>query len=265
MTDNLYSNSEYNAEPDLDLDAKIQLLAGKLSAANRIVFLTGAGVSTDSGIPDFRSSTGIYQMTSEDLFRIDRFLANTEWFYSIFGNFYAGIADAKPNTGHLAIAELEKRCGKLIDVVTQNIDALHSSAGSTSVAEVHGTLRTASCLKCAKQYSQDYFEPDMRSGRVPRCSCGGALKPDVTFFGEMLPEHAFVQARSAMKEAELLVVVGTSLQVTPAALLPRECPADTPFVIINKTPTYLDSEAALVFYESIGDVLPQAVSLVKSA
>ncbi len=264
MSKEFYSGSEFEASSGLDLDAQIELLAEKFSSARRIAFLTGAGISTDSGIPDFRSSTGIYQTTSEELFSIDYFLANPEDFYRVFADFYRGIVDAKPNSGHLAIAELERCCGKAVDVVTQNIDALHSVAGSTNVAEIHGTIRTASCLSCEKKYAQDYFDSDMRSGRVPHCACGGVLKPDVTFFGEQLPEQAFVQARRAMWDARLLVVAGTSLQVYPAAGLPRECDAGAPFVVINKTPTPLDSQASLVFHAPIGEVLPKAVSLISS-
>lgn len=265
MSREFYSSSEFETSSDLDLDARIELLAEKMSSARRIAFLTGAGISTDSGIPDFRSSTGIYQTTSEKLFSIEYFLANPEDFYRVFADFYRGIVEAKPNSGHLAIAELERRCGKAVDVVTQNIDALHCVAGSTNVSEIHGTIRTASCLSCEKMYSRDFFDLDMRSGRVPRCVCGGVLKPDVTFFGEQLPERAFIQARRAMWDARLLVVVGTSLQVYPAAGLPRECDAGAPFVVINNTPTPLDSQSALVFHAPIGDVLPKAVSLVPSA
>ncbi len=253
-----------DAVPDFDLDRGVELLAEKISSARRIAFLTGAGISTDSGIPDFRSSSGVYQTTSEEIFSINFFLENPEKFYSFFADFYAGISDAKPNSGHLAIAELERRCGKTVDVVTQNIDALHSAAGSTNVAEIHGTLRFASCLICQKIYSRDFFDSDMRSGRVPHCECGGILKPNVTFFGEELPASAFIQARRAMWDARLLIVVGTSLQVYPAAGLPRECDAGAPFVIINKTPTPLDAQASIVFHAPIDDVLPKTVSLVQS-
>ncbi len=249
---------------DLDLDARIDVLAEKLANAKQIACLTGAGVSTKSGIPDFRSTTGIYSTTSENFFSIDYFHANYEDFYRGFAPFYRVVSDAKPNSGHLAIAELETRLGKPVDVVTQNIDGLHSAAGSTQVAEIHGTLRTASCVVCGKQYPREYFDADMRSGAVPRCACGGALKPDVTFFGELLPERAFAAAQRAMWNAKILVVVGTSLQVYPAAGLPRECDAGAPFVVINKTPTQLDSQASLVFHEAIGDVLPKAVARISN-
>ena len=157
-------------------------LAGLLNSANRIAFLTGAGVSTDSGIPDFRSSTGVYQTTSAEIFAIDSFFEDPERFYSFFAPFYRDTIAARPNSGHLAIAALEKLCNKNVEVVTQNIDALHSAAGSSVVWEIHGTLRFASCMRCGKRYERDVFQDDMLAGRAPKCACGGVLKPDVVFF-----------------------------------------------------------------------------------
>ena len=248
-----------------DFDEGIKEFAKLLTSASRVAFLTGAGVSTDSGIPDFRSSTGIYRTTSEELFSIDFFRANPEEFYRVFREFYAAISDAKPNAGHAAIAELERRCGKRVSVVTQNIDGLHSAAGSSNVAEIHGTLNTATCLLCERRYERDAFDAAARAGDVPRCECGGVLKPDVVFFGEELPEREVIKARRAMWEAQLLVVAGTSLQVYPAAGLPRECDAGALFVVVNFTPTPLDSQARLVFRSSISDALTRAVALVPSA
>jgi len=253
----------YDEASELERDAQIQLLADMLTKAPKIAFLTGAGSSTSSGIPDFRSSSGVYQTTSEEFFSIDFFCENPEKFYANFASFYRVIAKAKPNAGHLAVAELERRCGKRVDVVTQNIDGLHRAAGSTRVWEIHGTLRTASCLKCEKQYADDYFREDVAAGRVPRCQCGGILKPDVVFYGENLPERAYIEAERAMWETRSLIVLGTSLQVYPAAGLPRECDAGTPFVVINKTPTQLDSQASLVFYAPIDKILPEAVARVQ--
>ncbi|MGI6400610.1 MAG: NAD-dependent protein deacylase [Thermoguttaceae bacterium] len=243
-------------------DAKIAELAKILTNAPKIAFLTGAGISTESGVPDFRSSKGVYSMTSEEVFSITYFLDDPERFYSFFADFYREMTDAKPNAGHLAIAELETRCGKDVEVVTQNIDGLHSAAGSTKVREIHGTLRFASCLECAKRYPESSFRDDVRAGKFPRCTCGGALKPDVVFFGEPLPTTEFNAALRAMREAEALVVAGTSLQVYPAAGLPRACDAAIPFVVINQTATPLDSQSALVFHDPIGEILPKAVAMV---
>ncbi len=244
---------------ELDFDAKIQRFAELLTASPKIAALTGAGISTESGIPDFRSSTGIYQTTSEAVFSIDFFNENPGEFYRIFGPFYAQTVAAAPNAGHVALADLE-RLGKRVEIVTQNIDALHSAAGSSSVWEIHGTLRTSSCVACERSFEPSVFGAVVAAGQIPRCpECGGVLKPDVTFFGEALPERALAGAQRAMWETRLLLVLGTSLQVYPAAGLPRECDADVPFVVVNRTPTPLDRFATLVFRESLGDVLPKAV------
>ena len=245
----------------LDFDAKIQRFAELLADASKIAALTGAGISTESGIPDFRSSTGIYRTTSEAVFSIDFFNENPGEFYRIFGPFYAQTVAATPNAGHVALADLE-RLGKRVEIVTQNIDALHSAAGSTFGWEIHGTLRTSSCVACERTFEPSVFGATVAAGAIPRCpECGGVLKPDVVFYGEALPERPLRRAQLAMWETRLLLVLGTSLQVYPAAGLPRECDSDVPFVVVNKTPTPLDRFATLVFRESIGDVLPKAVEL----
>lgn len=244
---------------ELDFDAKIQRFAELLAASPKIAALTGAGISTESGIPDFRSSTGIYQTTPETVFSIDFFNENPDEFYRIFGPFYAQTVASAPNAGHVALADLE-RLGKRVEIVTQNIDALHSAAGSSSVWEIHGTLRTSSCVACERTFEPSVFGATVAAGQIPRCpECGGVLKPDITFYGEALPERALRSAQRAMWETRLLLVLGTSLQVYPAAGLPRECDADVPFVVVNRTPTPLDRFATLVFRESLGDVLPKAV------
>lgn len=247
---------------ELDFDAKIQRFAELLAASPKIAALTGAGISTESGIPDFRSSSGIYQTTPETVFSIDFFNENPGEFYRIFGPFYAQTVAAAPNAGHVALADLE-RLGKQVEIVTQNIDALHSAAGSSSVWQIHGTLRTSSCVACERTFEPSVFGATVATGQIPRCpECGGVLKPDITFYGEALPERALRRAQRAMWETRLLLVLGTSLQVYPAAGLPRECDSDVPFVVVNRTPTPLDRFAKLVFRESIGDVLPKAVERV---
>lgn len=249
-----------------DFEEKIDAFAALLTAAPRIAFLTGAGISTESGIPDFRSSTGIYRTTSAEMFDVENFRRDPDGFYRFFAPFYRETTAAKPNAGHLAISDLANRCGKTISVVTQNIDGLHSAAGSANVAEIHGTLRTATCLNCEKRFEQTFYDATVANGSVPKCAfCGGVLKLDVVFFGEPLPERELAAARRAMWEARLLVVLGTSLQVFPAAGLPRDCDSDVPFVVVNKTPTPLDRTSRLVFYDSIGNVLPKAVERVPSA
>lgn len=235
-------------------------LAVRFREATRLVFLTGAGISTESGIPDFRSTTGLYKTTSEELFSIDSFLADPSRFYSAFATFYSYVLDSPANLGHQAISALERECHKSVEVVTQNIDMLHTVAGSSTVWEIHGSLRRATCMRCGKSYDQDDFKCDMLSGRAPTCSCGGVLKPDVVFYGEGLPEREYAGAQRAMWNAEALFIVGTSLAVYPAAGLPRECPADAPFVVLNLTPTPLDVQATLVYREVLCNTLPFGVA-----
>lgn len=244
-------------------DEKIQKLAGYLAAAERITVLSGAGMSTESGIPDFRSSTGIYQtMTSEEIFDIEFFREHPEEFYAVIAPIYRKIQDTEPNAGHRGLAELETRLQKQVMIVTQNIDSLHERAGSTAVHEIHGTFRTLTCLSCGKSDESANFRDALESGKVLRCDCGGVMKPDITFYGESLPPAPFAAAQRAMWEAQLLLILGTSLAVYPAAALPRECDSGIPFVVINKTPTPLDRQSNLVFHDSIGEILSKAVALI---
>ena len=150
---------------EIDFDAKIQRFAELLAASPKIAALTGAGISTESGLPDFRSSTGIYQTTSEALFSIDFFNENPGEFYRIFGPFYAQTVAATPNAGHVALADLERKLGKRVEIVTQNIDALHSASGSTFVWEIHGTLRTSSCVACERSFERLFSTRTSRRGK----------------------------------------------------------------------------------------------------
>ena len=150
--------------------------------------------------------------------------------------------------------------------MTQNIDELHSRAGSTRVSEIHGTLGAARCLRCDQVYESASFRESAASGTTPRCeACGGVLKPEIVFYGEELPLQALNAAYRSMWEARLLVVAGTSLQVYPAAGLPRECDAGVPFVVVNKTPTPLDSQATLVFRGSCGEIFSGALEYLPEA
>ena len=236
---------------------KIERFAEYLKEADRIAVLTGAGISTESGIPDFRSAGGLYRtMTSEEIFDIGLFQKHPESFYSAIAPVWRKILNAEPNAGHRALAELEKKHRKRVMVVTQNIDGLHTKAGSGEVAEIHGSFRTLTCLECEKNVCSNGFTGDLEAGRVLRCpSCGGLLKPDITFYGEPLPPAPFAAAERAMWEARLLLVLGTSLVVHPAASLPRECDSGIPYVIVNKTETWFDGRCDLVFHESIGEVM----------
>ena len=246
------------------MSAKIEQFAEFLKKAERIAVLTGAGISTESGIPDFRSSTGLYStMSSAEIFDIEFFRRHPEKFYRAIAPVYRQMLDAKPNAGHLALAELEKKHQKRVMIVTQNIDSLHTKAGSSEVAEIHGTFRTLSCLDCETRFQATDFHPQLDAGEVLRCpDCRGLLKPDITFYGEELPPAPFAAAQRAMWEARLLLVLGTSLVVYPAASLPRECDSGIPYVIVNKTETWLDGRSDLVFHESIGEVMSAALKLL---
>ncbi|MDD3588625.1 MAG: NAD-dependent deacylase [Thermoguttaceae bacterium] len=242
------------------VDLRVNKLVEYLDQATRIVFLTGAGMSTDSGIPDFRSPEGIYNTTtSEDVFAIATFRRDPSQFYRVISPLYRQILNAVPNSGHVAIAHLEKATSKEIVVVTQNIDTLHSKAGSSVVHEIHGTLRTLTCQDCQSTFESETFSQQLQAGVVPRCLCGGVLKPDITFFGEDLPLAALYAAEGAMFNARLLIVLGTSMTVYPAAGLPRDCPGGVPFVMINQSPTFFDHQCDLIFRESISAILPEAV------
>ena len=246
-----------------DLNDKLKRFAELLSNAKNIACLTGAGMSTESGIPDYRSSSGLYNtMTSEEVFDIYAFRREPERFYKVIGPLYSAIVEAKPNSGHLALHRLEEEFGKNVAVATQNIDGLHQEAGSRNVYEVHGTMSTLTCPKCGRTAMASGHLDEFRKGETLRCACGAVFKPDITFYGEMLPQDAFAGAAMAFADCDLAIVLGTSLVVYPAAALPSQRRARTPLVIINKTATSMDGEATLVFNDSIGKILPAALELL---
>ncbi len=220
-----------------------------LSSTNTVAF-TGAGVSTASGIRDFRGKDGIYNDTFrgyrvEELFGIDLFRADPSLFYEWSRDFVYGLDNFHPCTVHNVLARLE-RMGLMKAVITQNIDRLHTLAGSQNVLEVHGSPQMHHCLSCGKAYSYDAVAPIVRGGEVPHCSCGGVLKPDIVFYGEPLPEAIFQRAVTACQEADLCLVLGSSLTVYPAAALPEEAyRCGGRIVIINDSPTSLDRRAIL--------------------
>jgi NAD-dependent deacetylase len=239
----------------------ISQLASLLAAAQRIACLSGAGMSTESGIPDYRSTTGLYSsLSSEQVFDIDHFRRQPELFYSVIGPLYLSILQAHPNAGHQALAQLSTHFGKDLAIATQNIDGLHQKAGAQTVYEVHGTMDSLSCQLCGQQAQAAGFFDQLEQGAVLRHHCGGVFKPDITFFGEQLPTRVFSASIAAMEEADLVLVLGTSLQVHPAASLPYSRKKGCPLVIINRSPTSMDREADLLFHDSIGELLPQALA-----
>lgn len=227
--------------------------------SKRICFFGGAGVSTESGIPDFRSSKGIYSedyggLAPEEILSHTFFIKNPEMFY-LFYREKMIFTQAKPNKAHYALALLEKR-GVLIAVVTQNIDGLHQAAGSKNVIELHGSVYRNFCMDCGEKYSLEYV---MSAEGVPRCGkCGGLVRPDVVLYEEPLDSEVIERAIYSIQSADTLIIGGTSLAVYPAAGLINYFMGDN-LVVINRSPTFADSHATLVINVSIAEALSKAV------
>ncbi|MFA6947780.1 MAG: NAD-dependent protein deacylase [Eubacteriales bacterium] len=229
-------------------------LSGLVRDCGNIVFFGGAGVSTESGIPDFRSESGIYRrdasLSPEHLLSHRCFTDETEVFYDYYKKNLV-FPDKKPNRAHYALAALEK-CGKLRAVVTQNIDGLHQDAGSANVIELHGTAKRNYCTVCRREYPLSFV---LEAAGVPLCPvCGAPVRPDVVLYDEALDGRMVDAAIRCISEAELLIIGGTSLAVYPAAGFIRYFHGRE-LVIINKTPTKFDASASLVLRGSIGETL----------
>ncbi len=237
------------------MDENIRKLKELVSQSDNIVFFGGAGVSTESGIPDFRSVDGLYNQKwsypPETILSHSFFERCPEEYYR-FHREKLVIDGVKPNRAHLRLAELEKE-GKLRAVVTQNIDGLHQAAGSENVLELHGSILRAYCSKCRKPYSADV----MNHGEgVPRCSCGGVIRPDIVLYEEPLDEDIMTRAIRCIRKADMLIVGGTSLNVYPAAGLINYYTGNK-LVLINLSRTEYDRYADLVIHEKIGEVFSQ--------
>lgn len=236
-------------------------LKAMIEASDNIVFFGGAGVSTESGIPDFRSETGIYNTVHKYGCSPEQILSHTFFMRKpeIFYDFYKSTMvyrEAEPNEAHKALAKLEK-IGKLKAVVTQNIDGLHQKAGSEKVYELHGTIMKNYCMKCGQFYALDYV---MASEGVPRCEkCGGIVKPDVVLYEEGLDDTTISKSVRAIAEADVLIIGGTSLNVYPAAGFIHYYHGNK-LVLINKSETPYDHEANLLIHDSIGKVLKACVA-----
>ena len=234
-------------------EQKVAELNRIIRECKHIVFFGGAGVSTESGIPDFRSTDGLYNQTyqypPEEIISHSFFEANTEEFYRFYKDRMI-YEDAKPNITHLTLAKMEK-AGKLKAVVTQNIDGLHQLAGSENVIELHGSVLRNYCTRCRKFYPVDYI---MKADGVPHCEkCGAIVKPDVVLYEEGLNEDDLTNAVKAIAEADMLIIGGTSLVVWPAAGLIRYYNGNR-LVLINRDETPYDRKADLVLHESLGKV-----------
>lgn len=240
--------------------ARIAFAASLIRQARYAVLLSGAGISTPSGIPDFRSEgSGLWtrvdpmEVASLPVFRHapERFF---EWFRPLAAQMYR----AEPNAAHKAVAELE-HSGYLKSVITQNIDSLHQKAGSRHVIQVHGTLETLTCRECFyKTEAAPYLDPFIEHGLIPRCPhCGGILKPDVILFGEQLPQKAWLEAQRETRHCDLFIVAGSSLEVLPVASLPLEAlNHGAHLIIINQSETYLGVRADVLLLDDVARVLP---------
>jgi NAD-dependent deacetylase len=239
---------------------QIQQAVNLLKDARHAVALTGAGISTPSGIPDFRSQdSGLWKRFDPmAVASLSSFRYHPEKFFEWVRPLVASMLDASPNAAHIALARMEK-AGYLSGVVTQNIDDLHHRAGSINVYEVHGHLRRATCIKCYRSYSTEgHIEAFAREGKIPICDdCGGILKPDIVLYGEQLPASIVNAARELIDESDLILIAGSSLEVTPAASMPiGALNRGAHLIIINIEPTYLDERAAVLIHEDVVDVLP---------
>jgi len=224
-----------------------------IAESSYIVFFGGAGVSTESGIPDFRSKDGLYSQKykypPETILSREFFKSNTSEFYEFYRNKMLFL-DAKPNEAHKKLAKLEK-VGKLKAIITQNIDGLHQAAGSENVLELHGAVHRNFCVNCKESYNVSSI---VASTDIPRCDCGGVIKPDVVLFGEQLDNNIISQAVRHIASADMLIIGGTSLGVYPAAGLIDYYEGNR-LTLINKSVTHVDGRADLVVYGSIGEVL----------
>ncbi len=250
------------------IDKSIKDIAEGILKARQVVVFTGAGVSTESGIPDFRSPGGIWTKFDPEDFTIYKFLSNSEtrkkqWRVLVESGL---MANAEPNRAHLALAELEK-LGKLDCVITQNIDNLHQKAGNSPgiVFELHGNMNRAKCLACGAVFSMDQALKQLGKGCEPECEiCSGMLKPDVVFFGESLPAAVLREATRRSKECDFFVVIGSSLAVYPAAYMPAYAKeAGAKLAIINASTTSYDLQADILVNAGAGDIMERVLNKVK--
>ena len=260
MRTDFHSEKEkHNYFARMSEEQKLDAFGGILADSEHVVFLGGAGVSTESGIPDFRSKNWLYHKAEkrfakyrpEYLLSYDCLKKEPE----VFFDYYRRNLDARkvePNMAHIVLAEMESG-GRLDGVITQNIDGLHQKAGSKNVQEIHGTIWTNRCVSCGKVYDENYIFDSKEA--VPHCAaCGKLVRPDVTLYGEFLPEEAYQNAISMLQFADCLIIGGTSLEVGSAAQLAHLYHGKY-LVIINKGKTKMEGKADLVFHDSIGRIL----------
>jgi NAD-dependent deacetylase len=244
----------------------LQRAADLVRSAESIVALTGAGISTPSGIPDFRSpGSGLWERYDPmEVASILAFRYNPEQFYEWMRPVADLMLKAEPNPAHTALAKLEKS-GYLKGLITQNIDGLHSRAGSNHVVEIHGHFREATCISCFESYGTDEMLVEFaEKGHIPRCTkCNSILKPNAVLFGEQLPADAVRQAQEWIRNCDLLLTAGSSLEVTPVAYFPVDAlNSGARLIIFNNMPTYVDERADVIFRQNVAEALPQLAAEV---
>lgn len=249
-----YAQNKYKDSGGTDMyEKEVEQLQNIIDDSKRIVFFGGAGVSTESNIPDFRSADGLYQQkykySPEQIVSHSFFVQNPEGFYEFYKEKMMFL-DAKPNAAHLKLAELEE-AGKLTAVITQNIDGLHQAAGSKNVLELHGSIHRNYCMKCHKFYDAAYVK---NASGIPRCTCGGMIKPDVVLYEEGLDSDVIRRSIKAISEADTLIIGGTSLVVYPAAGF-IDYFRGKHLVVINKSATAREVGAKLTIAAPIGEIL----------
>ena len=237
------------------MDEKTEKLKRIINASQRLCVFSGAGISCPSGIPDFRSESGLYKAQSKFGYPPEQILSHTFFkkHTELFFDFYRSsmvFPNAKPNKAHKYFSNLEKS-GKNVTVITQNIDSLHTKAGSKNVIELHGSVMRNYCEKCGKAFSLDHV---LNHGGVPHCDCGGIIKPDVVLYEEPLDEKSIFRAVNAIENADTLIVIGTSLSVYPAASYIRYFAGEN-LILINKSETQYDNLASLCIYDDIMNVI----------
>lgn len=238
----------------------IRCAAEIIRKSKHTTVLTGAGISTPSGIPDFRSTkSGLWERYDPfEVASLNAFRYHPEKFYAWMRPLASKIHYAQPNPAHAGLARLEQ-AGLIETIITQNIDGLHQKAGSKNVIEVHGTLQSLTCVNCYKQHpARKFMDAYLKNGDIPHCTdCQGILKPDVVLFGEQLPIRSWLRAREASKKCDLMLVAGSSLEVLPVAGLPmRAIENGAHLILINQMETYIDVRADIVFYEDVADIIP---------
>ena len=247
----------------------IRHAAELIKNAKHAVALTGAGSSTPSGIPDFRSpGSGLWsQYQPMEVASLTTFRHKPEIFFEWMRPLASHLLNAQPNSAHVALAQLEQ-AGYIQTVITQNIDALHQRAGSRNVLEIHGTMESLTCISCYKKYTADgYIQPYIENGTIPVCpGCGGILKPDVVLFEEQLPIHVWLEAKKATQDCDLMLVAGSSLIVMPVAGLPMQAyQSGARVIIVNLSATYIDEAADIVLTGDVSEIIPAIAAEVLNA